>query len=303
MATKNISRREALRTILALPGLFYAGHSLANAQTSRSSSNSTLETAVKTNPSLSEKIYAVAQKIKNATICTTYESYVPPMHPSAFDYYERGQGILLKPLNSPNTYFASCAHVWDFDLSEHRGTEKTLAAVSRRGIQNPKKEDIVKRMKIAGYLVEPQNIVDINKRLEYSVLKVNDIMPMLGRFSTPLEIDLNKQITHAPGDKVFWLPQEQKGFPLVEANIIEVEGGKPSTRRSGQPDQEQSIITDIPISFESGKPVVSLYGNQPSLSGIISERIPDTLNGPFNRAVFTSANHVIDAIRRYEATH
>ena len=221
MASNTLSRREAIRQMLALPLVLSLGYSTANAQTPTPSPKiSALEAATKKDPILKEKVYFAAENIKNATLNITHEAYVPPIsQPSDFDYHEGGMGVLLRPLNSRNTYFASCAHAWNFDLAEHGGIEKTIEAASRRGIVNPTREQIKERFKIAGYEVASQNMIGFDKKLEFSVLNVTDIMPQLAKVGTPLSIDLSHEVSNQVGDKVHWLSESQNGFPFVESNI------------------------------------------------------------------------------------
>ena len=285
MTTKNISRREALRQIIALPLAFYSGTRHVNAQTPNS--NSTL-------PSLE-----YAEKVENATLNLTHESYIPPIsHPSSFDYHEGGMGVLLRPLKSKNTYFASCAHAWDFDLAEHGGIELTLKAASRRGIVNPTREQIKERMKVAGYEANPSKHI-FNGQLDFSVLDVTDIMSSLGRISTPISIDTSKQISYRLGDKVYWLPQTPGDSPFVEAKVFDLNVWT-KDKKTGKPKRVNQIQTDVPISFESGKPVFKFDNGEPTLAGIITSRVINSNKEELHTACFTRANHIFNAIKKYE---
>jgi len=303
MATKNVTRRAMIAGLfsLALPLSVNAQSPLtANAQ-GYSRQPRTLEPATETNQTLREAVYSSAEMIKRATVRVDRESYISKEEtPYGFDFNQRATGILLHPVNSGNTYLASCNHIWDLDMDPNKGIEKTLEAAAEKGVINPRKEDIIKRMKVLGYTVPPSKGFYFEKERDLSVLDVTDLMPSLKELATPFPIDVRKPISHGIGDKVFWLNPAESEFPLVEAHVLR-ENVFFSDKKFGGVYSVENIETDGFLGCESGKPVFNIVNGQPVFAGIITGRIANTKNGkPMNRVTFSSARNIIDAIGNYE---
>lgn len=297
--TTGITRRAMLSMLasLALP--------VAAVAQGYSPKPSTLRPATETNESLRKSVYSAADLIKQATVRIDRESYVSKEEtPSGFDFTQRANGFILQPLNSKNTYLASCNHTWDlyFYVDLNKGVERTLEAAAKRGVINPRKEDIKTRMKVLGYTIPPSKGVLFDKERDIAVLDVTDIMPSLDGLVTPFPLDARKPIHHEAGSKVFWINHYcLKGdFPFVEANVL-AENVCFSDERTGKINSIENIETDTFIGCESGKPVFNFVDGKPIFAGVITGRIENRKNGkPMNRTTFTSARDIIEGIRKYE---
>lgn len=297
MADKKITRRAMLAGLfsLALP-------IIGNAQ-GYSHKPSTLSPATATDQTLREAVYSSAEMIKRATVRLDRESYVSKEEtPFGYDFTQRAKGILLQPIDSRNTYLASCNHIWDFFMEQNGGTEKTLEAAAKRGVLNPRREDIKKRMKVLGYTVPSSKEFYFDRERDISVLDVTDLMPTLKEFAAPFPLDVRKTFNHEPGSKVFWInPYIHEGeFPFIEANVLR-ENVAFADKNTGRNYSVENIETDMPLGCESGKPVFNMVDGKPIFAGIITGRIENTKDGkPMNRVTFTSARNIIDAIRDYD---